>query len=155
KSSSFELSDESEYQIHVSFYDPSGGKRGINVENTGAAVTMFVPSVHKIGAEKDSQVFKLRTHSIDAQKVTIFSRLLGVNYDATPSDGIDYRVLLEWTVKKKWTRTWQFGILLILGTVGAGLAKLATDDLSKFTWNYVNTAFAVSGSLFIGLAGAL
>jgi hypothetical protein len=143
--------------VNIVTYDPAQGATGLTVEDGGADVTLSVQTGHRIGAESDAQPFKLQTHSLPRQNVSTYSRLLGVNYSATAPavGGPDYRIMLEWTVKKKWTRAWQFGVLSVLAALGLGLAKLATDDLSKFNGNYVNAILAAAAAASVGLAAGL
>jgi len=158
KSSSYHLDDESDYQVHIITYDPTMGATGLTVENGSADVTLSIPTGHRIGAQSDAQPYKLQTHSLPRQKVSSYSRFLGVNYAVTaaPAPGRpDYRVMLEWTIKKKWTKVWQFGLLSVLAAVGLGLAKFATDDLSTFKGSYANVLFALGAAACIGLAASL
>lgn len=157
KSCSFHLSDESEYQVELTFYDPWLGATGVTVENGSSDVGLLVPAAHRIGAESDTQVFKLQTRSISSQKLSTYSRLLGVDYiaDAQATRKTDFRVSLEWTVIKRWTRIWQFGLLSILAAIGLGLAKLATDNLQTDKLVFANLWLGVGGLLAIGVAASL
>lgn len=158
KSSSYHLDDESDYQINIVTYDPTSGGTGLSVENGSTDVSLSIQPGHRIGAQSDAQPYKLQTHSIPRQKVSTYSRLLAVNYSATdaPAPGRpDYRVMLEWTVKKKWTRAWQFGVLSALAALGLGLAKLATDDLAKVNVTLANGLLAIGAAISIGLAAGL
>ncbi len=157
KSSSYHLQDESDYQINIVTYDPTGGATGLTVEKR-QCLRLAVHSTWTSHRETDSQPYKLQTHSLPRQKVSTYSRLLGVNYADTspPAPGRpDYRVLLEWTVNKRWTRARQFGFLSVLGALGVGLAKLATDDLGKANFTLCNVLLAVGGAISIGLAAGL
>jgi hypothetical protein len=158
KASSYHLHDESDYQVNIVTYDPTMGTTGLTVENGSTDITLAIPVGHRIGAQSDAQPYKLQTHSLPRQKVASYSRFLGVNYATTAPPapgGPDYRVMLEWTVQKKWTKVWQFGGLSILASLGLGLAKLATDDLATFKVSYINGLFALGAAACIGLAAAL
>jgi hypothetical protein len=51
KSSSYNLEDESDYQVDIEFYDPSLSATGISVENGSPEVTLSIEAGHRIGAE--------------------------------------------------------------------------------------------------------
>ncbi len=156
KSCSFRLCDESEYQIRLNFYDPWLGATGRTVENGSSDVGLLVPAAHRIGAETDTQIFKLQTRSISSQKLSTYSRLLGLDYvDSQSTKKADFRVSLEWTVMKRWTRIWQFGLLSILAAIGLGLAKLATDNLKSVNLSMANVLLGLGGLLAIGIAASL
>lgn len=157
KSCSFYLSDESEYQVRVTFYDPWLGSTGLTVENGDSDVSLQLPAGHRIGAETDTQIFKLQTRALSSQKLWTYSRLLGVDYvaDAQATKKADFRISLEWTVMKRLTRIWQFGLLTILAAIGLGLAKLATDDLQSHQFSMANVWLGLGGVLALGIAASL
>ena len=156
RSSSYRLDDESEYQVKIATYDPANGSTGLTAENGGEDVTLAIPAGDRIGAECDSHLYTLQTHSLPRQTVLTYSRLMGVNYTTTPApDHPDYRIMLNWTVTKKATRAIVFGALSALAALGLGLAKLATDDLSKFKGTYANILLALSAAASIGCAAGL
>ncbi len=149
--------DESDYQVNIVTYDPARAATGLTVENGSTDVTFSIPTGHRIGAESDAHPFKLQTHSLSRQKLSTYSTLLGVNYaNKLPAPGRpDYRVMLEWTVTKKWMRAWEFALLSVLAALGLALAKFATDDLTKFNGTFANILLGVGAAACIGLAAGL
>jgi len=158
KSSSYHLKDETDYQLNIIIYDPTKGAAGLKVENGSADVTLSIPAEHCIGAESDARTYRIQTHSLPRQKASSYSRLTGVNYAAVevPAPGHpDNCITIEWTITKRWTKAWLFALLSVLASVGLGLAKFATDDLSRFSGSYANVLFAMGAATCIGLSAGL
>ncbi len=158
RSSSYYLSDESNYQLPVILYDPKLGKTGITVDNQNPIeVSLSIPAGYRIGTEKDLQVFKLQTHSIQERKLLTYSCIRGIDQKAIKPlhEEADYSVIIEWTVTRGMNKLIQFGLLSLLAAIGVSSGTLATSNLSTITFSYMNILLACIAMISIFFAAGL
>jgi hypothetical protein len=162
RASRYSLNDEAGYQLDVSFFDPKAGQSGLTVENTSDDVVLSMPSNHRIGAEKDTTVFPLHTHTI-TKRQEIASSLLKERVAPPPAGGAtapspaipEFDVRLQWFVTRGSWKPWAFGGLSILAALSVAGAKVATDDLSKLQLGLANYIIGAVSLLGLGLAASL
>jgi len=148
RSSEYSLAEESKFQCKLTWYDPDARDTGFSVTNTSSVlVDLAIPPNHRLGAQKDTAIFEVYTHSL-AQKQA--SSLSYIQDRKAVMDGKEepdaWRVELKWSVTRGKGKAILFGALSTAAACGLVLAKLATDNLGATTFgriNYVLAAVAV------------
>jgi hypothetical protein len=157
KESFYELNDEREYQVQLSFFDPTEGQLGINIENTNELVQLIVPPGHKVGAPRDTTIFNLYTHTLPTERSIGFSRLFG--HSSVPSNDLliplDLRVELRWHVIRGMGRILLFGFFSALAGLGLFGVSIVTKDFSNLSMGPLNVILLLISLGLIGLAAGL
>jgi hypothetical protein len=118
RSSFYNLVDESEYQVKITFFDTGTGENGIEVENLGLA-TLDVPPNYKIGAPEDTILFSLFTETLTTRNSRSSSR---INIKSPVEENIDLSVQIRWNIRKEYQKSVYFGFFSLIS--GAGLLGL-------------------------------
>ncbi len=170
----YTLTEETEYQVEISFYDPKGGNTGLSAENSSPDAALDVPSTHHLGTGVDTTTFPLQTHTLSRKQLlahTLLKERERPNPSAvtpqasqtaatatTPASSPappTFDVQLQWYVTRGSHKPWLFGSLAIMAAVGVALAKLATDDLSKTALTWVNVCLALGAATCVGVPAGL
>ncbi len=141
RASHYNLNDEEKYDIHISFYDPNSGSSGLRVQDS-EGVSLFIQPGHRVGAKRDTSIFRLSTHTLSRQNALAVSKLLSIYLDNSKQVIVndDYYVELRWQLSKSSWKTWQFGLFSALAASGVLVGNAATKDFSTLsldTWNFV------------------
>jgi hypothetical protein len=174
RASRYPLTEETGYQVDISFFDPKGGRKGLLVDNSSPDAALNVPSTHYVGAETDTTTFPLETHTLPREHLlarTVFKERPRsapaatapsppAGAQATPPATADeeqpvFDVQLQWYVTRGSHKPWVFGGLALMAAVGVALAKLATDDLSKTCLTWVNAVLALGAAICVAVPAAL
>lgn len=157
KESWYKLDDETSYQMYFSFYDPSNGEYGLNINNTGDTVDINIPSEHKIGAPRETSIFELRTHTIQLQStsgVTTYT-IRSSSPEEAPDPLIDLSVQLNWKVYKKFRNILLFGLFTVLAVAGVAIGSIASKDLTTISFKSINLVLAFVSILLIFFAASV
>jgi hypothetical protein len=150
----YELSEGSEYQVQISFYDPEDGENGLIVENSSNAVILEIPSGHKVAAPRDTIIFDIITQSL-AQKNSRSHSKISIRTDtqcATPQ--IDLSVQIQWKIIRTVSSVMKFGALSVLAAMGVLGLSVAFKDLTGSSFALVNWGIAIASLIAIGCSAS-
>jgi hypothetical protein len=171
RSARYHLTEETGYQVEISFYDPKGGTTGLAVDNSNTEALLNVPSAHYLGTELDTTTFPLQTHTLERKQLlartilkererpivvsaSVTTPSVNLAAAATPAPPT-FDVQLDWFVTRGWYKPWLFGFLAIMAAVGVVLGKLATDDLEKMKLVSGNAWLAGAAFICVGVPAGL
>jgi hypothetical protein len=157
KQACYEINEETDYELKVSFYDPTEGKLVLKVENIGDSVNLIVPPGYRVGALRDTARFRLLSQTLTKLNSMGFSRLVG---NSTPDENgyqisADLTVELRWLVSRPRTKIALFALFTGLAGLGVIVVNLATKDFTSFifgTWNIIAT---IAAPICIGIAASM
>lgn len=151
KKSYYELYDEKEYTLDVSFYDVRCGTSYFRVSTTGEVLSSNIPEESTLGAIKDYKVYTLSTRSINARKSNVNVKFSSEYRD----DDIEgtYDVDLPITVLRQKNKPVWFALFTVLFFLGLAIGQLAIKIAdAELGWP---SLLLLAGSLLaIGLGSA-
>ncbi|NSW53488.1 MAG: hypothetical protein HPY85_13365 [Anaerolineae bacterium] len=153
KSSFFNLEDESEYQIEVSFFDPTGGNLGL--EQTGiddSIMLVDIPKPHRVGTMFDSTIFNIVTHTISQKNVFAKTRLQQNLYKG---DLPDLSNELSWKISRGYKKVFLFFLASIFATLGVSGVAIASKDLAGLSFTCLNIIVGFISIILIGLSATI
>jgi hypothetical protein len=149
-SSSFDLEDESQYQIDMSFYDLGEGTSILSKEIDLTVLSSNIPNNFRVNAPLDIRTFTFQTKSLIKQQEVTSLRF-------GQSDKLDvYHVDLQLNIERGFWKPFQFGLLTCLaalGIIGTQLVGKKTDELQMLL-SFWNVGIAIISLIAIGAASA-
>lgn len=155
-SSFYEIEEESEYQVELTYFAPSGTDFSLCVENTNENALVEIPSGYMLGALRDTEIFRLNTRSLNCRKSFGHSRLRGCKANQEEKSSIidPYYVQIQWQINRGRNKTFYFGLFTMLAAIGLVLGQVSTKDLSNLPMTSGNLLLSALGVFFIGISAA-
>lgn len=151
KNSLYELIDDKEYSINLSFYDVSNGNNAIKLEvKNDRIIALETPGEIRIQAPMDDRSLNLTTIALDVSKSTAYLRLITSYIEKETS--VQLEMVLQLNVIRRKSKSIMFGGI----SAFAFLALAVTNAVAKLPNIKLHTVVILIGimTVFFGLATA-
>ncbi|MCG8402126.1 MAG: hypothetical protein MJA84_11080 [Firmicutes bacterium] len=147
KQSNYNLDEEQDYILNMSFFDNSGGENALQIKDNRNVLFITSPDIIKIGSIKDDRKYRIITHTLDVRETTTF-----LSFISKPENGQEnqvYDLLVPVNIKKTKCKIICFGLVSFLLFGGFILLKFAYIN------NEINWLYLLLSVVFVSVSSSL
>lgn len=154
----FELSDEDEYQMCLSIYNPRSEEILLGSEKTSEFIETSISNTNTRVSSVDTQIHKITTHSLTKKKaserIVITQKKLGISNDEELKRFFNNEIELWFNIARSKKKVLNFGLLSAIAATGLLGTSIATKSPALFEkpWPLI---FGVGSIIMIGGVASL